>query len=243
MRRNYSLQSDRKSRQTRAPSVVGQEQKSVNRDVKYRPQPNEMVESLMQFLVNTDYCSSTPEASLTLNSKEIFSIFEHVIRQIDPSFRIKGGVMKPEEVLVSTLKKLGYPNPLSKLHLVAPGAPQAWNSIVTALNWLREGVEHAKQLSEFSIPVAEGDGNANEKASVNKLIHELKLSLFKKKRGDPNITDSVIQNLKSSISITLGAPSDEDMKKAYDRSIEKDIELASFESNCNEENVLKKLTN
>ncbi|VDP96117.1 unnamed protein product [Trichobilharzia regenti] len=147
----------------------------------------------IQFLVNTDYCSSTPEASLTLNSKEIFSIFEHVIRQIDPSFRIKGGVMKPEEVLVSTLKKLGYPNPLSKLHLVAPGAPQAWNSIVTALNWLREGVEHAKQLSEFSIPVAEGDGNANEKASVNKLIHELKLSLFKKKRGDPNITDSVIQ--------------------------------------------------
>ncbi|VDQ03869.1 unnamed protein product, partial [Trichobilharzia regenti] len=49
--------------------------------------------------------------------------------------------------------------------------------------------------------------------------------------------------MKSSISITLGAPSDEDMKKAYDRSNEIDKELASFESNYNEENVLKEQIN
>ncbi|CAH8820497.1 unnamed protein product, partial [Trichobilharzia szidati] len=193
MRRNYSLQPDRKSRQARPTSVIGQEQNPVNRDVKYKSQNNESVESLMQFLINTNYNSPSPEASSTLNSKEIFSMFEHIVRQIDDTFRIEGGGMKTEAVFVSTLKKFGYPNPLSKLHLVAPGAPQAWNSVVTAMIWLIEGVVHAKQFSEFDIPVAEGDGNSIEKATVNKFIHKLKLSLFKRKRGVPNITDSVLQ--------------------------------------------------
>ncbi|CAH8608341.1 unnamed protein product [Schistosoma curassoni] len=247
MPRNFSLQPERKSRMTGIPSnikartssVGPQEQKPVNREVKSKANVTKMIGSLIQFLETTDYSNSlSPKILHSPNSKEIFSIFEHLVRQIEPSFRIENDGIKAEEVCLNYLKILGYPNVLSKHHLLAPGAPQAWNSVLAAFDWFREETENANDAINFSV-FGYDDDQDTEEEPLNKIIFQLKSVIFKRRREGLDIFPSDIEDYRCRINRVLNAPSEDDMKKLYDRLNEVDKEMNSINNVDGEERSLR----
>ncbi|CAH8637757.1 unnamed protein product [Schistosoma rodhaini] len=247
MPRNFSLQPERKSRMTGIPSnikartssVGPQEQKPVNREVKSKANITKMIGSLIQFLETTDYSNSlSPKILHSPNSKEIFSIFEHLVRQVEPSFRIENDGIKAEEVCLNYLKILGYPNILSKHHLLAPGAPQAWNSVLAAFDWFREETENANDAINFSVFRYDDDQDTEEEP-LNKIIFQLKSVIFKRRREGFDIFPSDIEDYRCRINRVLNAPSEDDMKKLYDRLNEVDKEMNSINNVDDEERSLR----
>ncbi|KAH8873976.1 kinetochore protein NDC80 [Schistosoma japonicum] len=247
MPRNFSLQPERNSRMTGVPlnikartsSIGSQEQRPLYRDVKSKANMTKMIGSLIQFLETTDYSNSlSPKILHSPNSKEIFSIFEHLVRQICPTFRIEHDGMKAEEVCLNTLKMLGYSNILSKHHLLAPGAPQAWNSVLAAFDWLREEIENANDFINFSVFRHDDDQDVEEEP-LNKIIFELKSVIFKRRREGSDVSSNEIEDYRCRINKVLDAPSEDDMKKLYDRRNVVDKELDSLVNLDGEERSLR----
>ncbi|CAH8545476.1 unnamed protein product [Schistosoma turkestanicum] len=247
MARNFSLQPERKSRmtgvpvnpKTRASSVTSQEQKHISRDVKSKENITKMIGSLIQFLEATDYSNPlSPKILHSPKSKEIFSIFEHLVRQIEPSFRIESDATKAADVCLNHLKMLGYPNILSKHHLLAPGAPQAWNSVLAAFDWLREEIENANDFIDFSVFRYDEDQDT-EKEPLNKIIFELKSVIFRRRREGVDISPNDIEDYRCRINEVLNAPNKDDMNKLYDRLYELDKEINSMNSVDDEERSLR----
>ncbi|CAH8614638.1 unnamed protein product [Heterobilharzia americana] len=228
MRRNFSLPPERKSRRTaiapsktRAPSFGGQEQRPVQREVKSKTKFGNMIGNLIQFLETTDYSNSLSTKFLSSpNSKEIFSIFEHLVRQIDSTFRIEFDGTKAEEVCINTLKMLGYPHILSKHHLSAPGAPQAWNSVLTAFDWLREEIEVPIILLNFQCSLT-------------------MMSRILKRCEGSDITACELEDYNSRINKALCVPSEEDIKMLHNRLDEVNKQMNALNNMEDEENSLR----
>ncbi|CAH8585726.1 unnamed protein product [Heterobilharzia americana] len=222
-----------------APSFGGQEQRPVQREVKSKTKFGNMIGNLIQFLETTDYSNSLSTKFLSSpNSKEIFSIFEHLVRQIDSTFRIEFDGTKAEEVCINTLKMLGYPHILSKHHLSAPGAPQAWNSVLTAFDWLREEIEGADNFIEFSVFTYDDEQDTSEEP-LGRIFLELKAAIFKKRCEGSDITACELEDYNSRINKALCVPSEEDIKMLHNRLDEVNKQMNALNNMEDEENSLR----
>ena len=63
-----------------------------------------------------------------------------MVQQLDSNYQIKS---KHEEEIPRMLKEeLSYPFPISKASMYSPGSPHTWPTLLAALTWLREMLEH-----------------------------------------------------------------------------------------------------
>ncbi|TPP60825.1 hypothetical protein FGIG_12515 [Fasciola gigantica] len=203
MRRNQSLPPNKQTRATvllplcrsRAASMAPQpDQRPTVRDVKSKAFMSRALTALVEFLDASDYPNEISTRILqSPNAKEVFYIFEHLVRQLTPLFCLKHPGLKVEEVCVITLRALGYPYALSKQYLATPGAPHAWPSVLAALDWLREEVVNVNEFTTGNFMFKYDDDQANEEEPLGRLLYEAKICAHQAHQRGEKASPSTIE--------------------------------------------------
>ncbi|CAH8634300.1 unnamed protein product [Dicrocoelium dendriticum] len=233
LRRNLSLPPN-KQRQTgvslppshmRASSVVPHcDQRISQRDTKSKAFVTRAITNLIEFLESTEYPNAISTRLLqSPSSKEIFCIFEHVIRQISPTYRIGRPGTKVEDSCLDALTKLGYPYVLSKQYLATPGAPHAWPSVLAALDWLREQVVETHELRKSDSLFKYDDEQDTTREPVGKVLYECTLAELNGQRS----MDELAQ-FDARLRALLGCPSQADFDQMESTIAQINAELHSF---------------
>ncbi|KAA0194470.1 hypothetical protein FBUS_10184 [Fasciolopsis buskii] len=243
MRRNQSLPPNKQIRSTILPQQLRSrassmaplpDQRPAGRDIKSKAFINRAVTALVEFLAASDYPNKISTRILQCpNAKDVFCIFEHLVRQVDPTFRLKNSGLKPEEMCINTLRELGYPFTLSKQNLATPYAPHAWPSVLAALDWLREEVF---ELSEF----VAGDGmfkydddQVKEEEPIGRVLYEISLCGYHAIRTGEEINPSTVELFGDRMRHVFGCVSQDELRQLQSRDHKLQSELntaAGFDS-------------
>ncbi|KAF6778614.1 hypothetical protein AHF37_01825 [Paragonimus kellicotti] len=221
-RRNLSLPPN-KPRQTissyapsraRASSIVPPAERVSQRDTKSRAFMNKALTNLIEFLEFTDYPNAISMRLLqSPSSKEVFCVFEHIVRQLTPCFRIDRPGVKVEELCLSTLRDLGYPFTLSKQYLATPGAPHAWPTVLGALDWLREQAIDVKQILESVSLFKYDDEQDHSQEPVGKVMYEFNLGAYHQYCQGEQLSDEACEEFSNKLGFYFGFPSTQEFQK------------------------------
>lgn len=92
---------------------------------------------IVQFLTTRNFAADI-KMLMTPTGAQFVSIFKFLVHELDPAvaFEVKGKTFN--DLVVPTLKGLGYPfaDSITKSHLQAAGSQQSWPNMLAMLHWL-----------------------------------------------------------------------------------------------------------
>lgn len=116
------------------------------RPVSDKAYQHDCIRQLIEYLSTHGYEHAVSPKTLTSPmSKDVFSIVQFLLRQVDPNMKPLG---KMEEDVPQLFKHLKYPFQISKSALFAVGSPHTWPGLLAAMNWVVELLNYAEKADE-----------------------------------------------------------------------------------------------
>lgn len=116
------------------------------RPVSDKAYQHDCIRQLIEYLSTHGYEHPVSPKTLTSPmSKDVFSIVQFLLRQVDPNMKPLG---KMEEDVPQLFKHLKYPFQISKSALFAVGSPHTWPGLLAAMNWVVELLNYAEKADE-----------------------------------------------------------------------------------------------
>ena len=116
------------------------------RPVSDKAYQQDCIRQLIEYLSTHGYEHPVSPKTLTSPmSKDVFSIVQFLLRQVDPHMKPLG---KMEEDVPQLFKHLKYPFQISKSALFAVGSPHTWPGLLAAMNWVVELLNYAEKADE-----------------------------------------------------------------------------------------------
>ncbi len=116
------------------------------RPVSDKAYQHDCIRQLIEYLSTHGYEHAVAPKTLTSPmSKDVFSIVQFLLRQVDPNMKPLG---KMEEDVPQLFKHLKYPFQISKSALFAVGSPHTWPGLLAAMNWVVELLNYAEKADE-----------------------------------------------------------------------------------------------
>ncbi|KAL3162305.1 hypothetical protein ABBQ32_009992 [Trebouxia sp. C0010 RCD-2024] len=107
---------------------------------------HDCIRQLIEYLSTHGYEHPVSPKTLTSPmSKDVFSIVQFLLKQVDPHMKPLG---KMEEDVPQLFKHLKYPFQISKSALFAVGSPHTWPGLLAAMNWVVEILNYAEKAEE-----------------------------------------------------------------------------------------------
>ena len=107
---------------------------------------HDCIRQLIEYLSTHGYEHPVSPKTLTSPmSKDVFSIVQFLLRQVDQNMKPLG---KMEEDVPQLFKHLKYPFQISKSALFAVGSPHTWPGLLAAMNWMVELLNYAEKADE-----------------------------------------------------------------------------------------------
>ncbi|KAF5405870.1 Kinetochore protein NDC80 [Paragonimus heterotremus] len=226
---------------TRASSIVPPAERASQRDTKSKAFMNKALTNLIEFLEFTDYPNAISMRLLqSPSSKEVFCVFEHIVRQLTPCFRIDRPGVKVEELCLSTLRDLGYPFTLSKQYLATPGAPHAWPTVLGALDWLREQAIDARQILESVSLFKYDDEQDHSQEPVGKVMYEFTLGAYHQYCQGEQLSDEACEEFNNKLGFYFGLPSTQELQKTKALLSQLNSELDAYDDADTQTNELQR---
>ena len=127
------------------------------RPVSDKAYQQDCIRQLIEYLSTHGYEHPVSPKTLTSPmSKDVFSIVQFLLRQVDPHMKPLG---KMEEDVPQLFKHLKYPFQISKSALFAVGSPHTWPGLLAAMNWVVELLNYAEKADEV-ININQGSSKA-----------------------------------------------------------------------------------
>ncbi|DBA77729.1 hypothetical protein WJX79_003286 [Trebouxia sp. C0005] len=121
------------------------------RPVSDKAYQHDCIRQLIEYLSTHGYEHAVSPKTLTSPmSKDVFSIVQFLLRQVDPNMKPLG---KMEEDVPQLFKHLKYPFQISKSALFAVGSPHTWPGLLAAINWVVELLNYAEKADEAKTDV------------------------------------------------------------------------------------------
>ncbi len=121
------------------------------RPVSDKAYQHDCIRQLIEYLSTHGYEHPVSPKTLTSPmSKDVFSIVQFLMRQVDPNMKPLG---KMEEDVPQLFKHLKYPFQISKSALFAVGSPHTWPGLLAAMNWVVELLNYAEKADEVALPI------------------------------------------------------------------------------------------
>ena len=119
------------------------------RPVSDKAYQHDCIRQLIEYLSTHGYEHPVSPKTLTSPmSKDVFSIVQFLMRQVDPNMKPLG---KMEEDVPQLFKHLKYPFQISKSALFAVGSPHTWPGLLAAMNWVVELLNYGEKAEEVSL--------------------------------------------------------------------------------------------
>lgn len=116
------------------------------RPVSDKAYQHDCIRQLIEYLSTHSYEHPVSPKTLTSPmSKDVFSIVQFLLKQVDPNMKPLG---KMEEDVPQLFKHLKYPFQISKSALFAVGSPHTWPGLLAAMNWVVELLNYAEKADE-----------------------------------------------------------------------------------------------
>lgn len=133
----------------RRSSIYGKKTTGPKQDprpVSDKAYQQDCIRQLIEYLSTHGYEHPVSPKTLTSPmSKDVFSIVQFLLRQVDPHMKPLG---KMEEDVPQLFKHLKYPFQISKSALFAVGSPHTWPGLLAAMNWVVELLNYAEKADE-----------------------------------------------------------------------------------------------